>query len=89
MISRDVPQVTAAQLAAFDQAYAHSSKVVDDILEAHRANVQRLSRDDLPEAAAIFGLSRYLLEDLTFEAVVSIATVAIVRIDRALREGGR
>lgn len=89
MIERDLPEITAAQLSAFDQAYAHSSTVLDDILAAHRHNLDSVVAHGAPEAAAIFGLSRYLLEDLTFEGVVSIATVAIVRIDRALREGGR
>lgn len=89
MIERDLPQITAAQLSAFDQAFAHSSTVLDDILDAHRRNNEAVAANGIPEAASIFGLSRYLLEDMTFEAVVSIATVAIVRIDRALKEAGQ
>lgn len=86
MIERDLPEITAAQLSAFDQAFAHASMVLDEILAAHRRNNESVKANGVPEAASIFGLSRYLLEDMTFESVVSIATVAIVRIDRALKE---
>lgn len=89
MLERDLPEITAAQLSAFDQAFAHSAAVLDELLAAHRTNNEAVAAAGLPEAASIFGLSRYLLEDMTFEAVVSICTVAIVRIDRALKEGGK
>ena len=81
----DLPEITAAEIAAFDQAFASSSELLDGLLEAHRTNVDRIVAQGSPEEAAIVGLNYCLSEDLSFGLAVCALTVAIVRIDRALR----
>lgn len=87
-MSEDVG-LTAASISEFDQAYASSAEFFDSVLEAHRINIGRVKKDDVPEEVAISALTRFLLTECSFESVVSGLTVAIVRIDRALREAER
>jgi hypothetical protein len=75
------PEVTAAQLAAFDQAYAHSSKYVDELIDAFRANVDQTVAEGYPKEVSIFALSRHLLEHSSYASVCSALAVAVVRLD--------
>lgn len=80
------PKVDPVVLSEFDQAFAGASEFLDSIIGAHRKNVDKTITEDFPEAVAISALTRFLLT-CPDEDVVTGLTVAVVRIERALRAG--
>ncbi len=81
-------ELTGAEIAVFDQAWAHSLDIYSRLVESYRRRRQQDIADGIPEAVTIVTMSIWLADEWEPEALSSALSTCVVLAARLMEDMG-